>query len=1021
MRRAGVPPTVASVNRVSAKRLAFRLWLGLLLLAGLGLRYAGLDEPVELHPDERNIARWMNRMQATGSLRPQTYAGGFFVLANVARSATEAFAQHAGHRWAYFIGKADRLNASPLDPVVFGRHFNVWLGTLSILLTAALARRIARSRAAALVAAALMAFAAFPIEHAHYLESDMAMLSTLLLALWALSRFLAMRRIRDWILAAVCCGFAAGTKFPLAVLILPLAVSVRAPLEHPRPARRIALLLALAAGGAWLGFVAATPDALHRQEFRAGLAKACAAVFAETAEILGPAAGAPFARQHMNAANLTRFAGTLRLGWLLLAAAGLPLCFARRFRPFWPVAILFPVALSAYVVFLAPWSRSQEFMALLPNLAVLAALPVAALWQARARAAKGGALVLAAAAVLPVAQTGVAVSSQFAWDDTRRLANRALSACFPTEQPLAAERYAAPAEAGLTSRVWPMSEYAAEASRAHNPLAVPDYLLLNVDFHSRGLCDPRTLELFPPFAENKAALRADGMRIAAWSALASPAPQPYFRAPRIELWHRRAGALPVADLGVELPRPTLVADEGRTSFFPHDLRAGPRRALLVDKHPREIAIGGPGDFEGPVFLVFRTHERAAVVRTDGFGRTAQLALGPYDSGVIALERPWWNPRWARFERVVVRAETGGPTFTYLPCFLLVAFSPLEAATLILDDGHPEKAVALLRENGVLTAAGPFWQALAGEPAAAEPAQAMLARWDEWLARDANDPPPAACAGLPLAIWQDFARIRLVPLKDPVLLGLPPSPDGIHAERRTLPLATLLPVAGANQRLDLDLGRSPDAFGNTNFSGTAFLDLDDGTCIGRSAFLDLPDPRGNNPSISHSNDRFSRLMSIAFRASSGGTVCVNRAEFSWNWRDMLALRAAQLRRALAPAPAPAAFRYGDWLAVRSCQVANGQVALELEALQDDVPPLVAQTQIFRHRKWHARETVPLGNDRDWLRGDRRTVQIPLAADDEPSRIGIALLTDVPWHASVLPLAGAPEAHPFPTLAELLGAP
>lgn len=1005
------------MNRVAAKRLVFRLLLGGLLAAGLLLRYAGLDEPIQFHPDERNVATWMVRQNATGSLRPQTYAGGFFVLADSARTATEALVRHVGHRWAYFIGTADQPSARPLDPVVFGRHFNVWLGTLAILLTAGLARRLTGSRAAALLAAALMAGAAFPVEHAHYLESDMAMLTTLLLALWALSRFLAARRIRDWIWAAVLAGFAAGTKFPLAVLILPLGASIRAPQNHPRPARRLGLLLALAIAGVAGGFLVATPDALHGHEFRAGLAKAGAAVFAETGKILGPAASEPFARQHMNAANLVRFAGSLRPGWLLLAALGLPLCFARRFRSYWPVAVLFPAALAAQIVFLAPWSRSQEFMALIPNFCLWAALPIAALWQVRARAAKAAALVLAAAAVWPVAQTGVAVSSQFAWEDTRRLANRALAACFPPDQPLAAELYVAPAEAHLTPRVWPLAEYAAEANRFRKAPDAPDYLLLNVDFQTRGLCDPRTRAYFPPFAENWAALQTEGRKIAVWGALDSPAPQPYFRAPRIELWHRRAGALPAAaDLGVELPRPTLVADEGRTTFFRGDLRAGPRRALLVDRHPREIAIGGPGDLAGPVFLVFRTHERAATVRIDGFGRTARLALGPHDSGAVALQRPWWNPRWARYERVVVRAETTDPTLTYLPCFLRAAFTPSEAAAILLDDGHAEKAVALLRAHGALAEAGIFWQALAREPGVAAAAQAQLAQWDAWLDRAETDPPPASSGGLPLAIWQDFARIRLTPLGLPLRVPLIPAAPGL---RRSGAWAQILPVPGAPQRLDLTLDRSSTAFGGPNPDGTVFLDIDDSR-IGRSALFDLPDPRGSNPTFSHSDDRLPRLMSIAFRAPSGGIVCVDRSEFSWNWRAMLARRAAQLRRALDSAPAPSAVRYGDWLAVRSGRIADGQAVLEFEALQDDVPPFAVQLQIFKHRKWRPYGApVPLPRaPRPWPAGERRTIAIPLPADVPPERIAVALATAVQWHSSILPLAGAPAERPFPILADLV---
>ena len=1008
------------------RKVAFSVLLLACLASGLLLRGAGLSEPFYFHPDERLIARWMDRMYETHSLRPNCYAGGFFVLADAARKATEWAVAKPFERAEYFLHLSDRYDPKRLDVFAFGHPFNALLGTLAIWLAALLARRATRSRAAALTAAALMACAPFAVEHAHYLESDVAMLASVSLALYLMVRAIDKRSPYSLALAAFAVGFAAGTKFPLVVLLAPLLASIRLPqpvASRRRQAGWIAFLVLLAAGLALAGFVVACPDARHVSQFIHGLRHGESSVYAETARLLGANAGQPHAREWMNAALVLRFAESRGAGWLLVSALGLPLCFRRRFRPFWPVTLLFPALFLWYLVFKAPWLRSQEFMTLLPNFCLWAALPIATLWGTRRRpaAARTAAALLFLAAVAPVLHYGIAVSSQFGWEDTRRLANRVLPLSYPADKSLGAELYTGPAENGVARHSASIGKYEAAdpAFLASNELA---YVLLNADAHGRGVQDPRTGQLFADYADRMENLLRHGQRLAAWGALDSPAPQPTFRSPRIELWSQPDERLqPAEDLGVELPRPALVRDEGRTTFFRGDLRAGPRIALPLDKFPREIAIGGPGDFDGPVFLVARTHERAAVVRAAGFGRDRRLALGPYDSGAIALERPWWNPRWVRFERVVVRTETGGPTLTYLPCFLRVAFTPLEAATLILDDGHPEKAVALLREHGALETAGPFWQALAGEPAAAESARPLLARWNAWLARGENDPPAAASGGLPLAAWQDFARIRLTPLKDPVLLGLPPSPDGIRAERRTLPLATLLPISGANQRLDLDLGRSPAAFGHTNFFGTVSLDLDDRIVIARWAFLDLPDPRGGNRPFSHSAARFPRHMPLSFRAQSGGTIRVDRAEFSWNWRDMLALRAAQLRRALVPAPAPAAIRYGDWLAVRSCQVANGQVALELEALQDDVPPLAAQTQFLRHRKWHARETVPLDNGRDWLRGERRTVQIPLAASVGPDRIGIALLTDVPWHASVLPLAGAPETRPFPTLAELLARP
>ncbi len=1008
------------------RTIVFRFLLGAILLAGLLLRYAGLCEPLQLHPDERNIALWMDRMHAQHSLRPQTYAGGFFVLADLARKTAEWTQRYGSHRWAYFIRATDVRMPPRTDPVAFGRTFNVWMGTLAVLLGALLAGRVARSRAAALTAAALLAFTPFAIEHAHYLESDVAMLATLALALLGMARFLATRKWRDWILAALATGFAAGTKFPLALLILPLLASLRPPRSATSRPRAVAgtvgmLLVALPLVAA--GFAAASPDALHFSEFMAGMKAAGAAVYAETAEILGPLADQPHARQWMNAANLFRFARTLRPGWLLIAAVGIPLCAVRRLRPFWPITLLFPALWLGYIVWLAPWSRSQEFMALLPILCLWAALPVAALWNARgAPATRIAALVLCALAVLPVAKTGLALSSQFAWEDTRRLANRQLKACFPKDRPLVAELYSAPAETGVSSHTIPISEYAADVASLPAGPDSSGYFLLNADFCARGLRDPLTRVLFPPYAQEMKDLQTHGRRIATWASLESTAPQPYFRAPRIELWWRSAGDRPASgDEPVELPRPAWVRDEGRTTFFRSDLRAGPRIAVPVDRFAREIAIGGPGPLDGPVFLVFSTRERAADVEAQGFGRTRRLELDPYDAGAIPLERPWWNLRWSRYERVAVRSETGGATLTYLPCFLHVAFDPVEAATLLLDEGHLDKAVDLLRRHGVLAQAGPFWRALAGDPDATPDAEALLAQWDQWLAQDETRPPPVCFGGIPLAIWQDFARIRLVEPDEPVLLQLPLAPAK-NAERRTLAFAQILPVFGAAQTLAMSLGRHPDSAGNTNFFGTVALDADDQTEIGRFEFADLPDPAAGETEWSRTSAELPRNVLLTFRARSGGAIRVEDAQWTWSWRDMLARRAKQLRRALSDKPVPAAVRYGDWLAVRGCRVENGQILLDLEALQNAIPPFAAQLRIFQRGKWRPRETVPLGEaPAPWRRGERKTVRLPLENGLEPDRVGIALQTDVPWHPSVVPLADAPAERPFPTLAELLQAP
>ena len=1010
---------------MKANKFVFAGALVAVLVAGLLLRCAGLKEPFGLHPDERPISQWMERMHEYHSLLPKCYAGGFFVLADATRNLFEWAIFAPLHRWHYFTRATDQFNPEPPDVFTFGRPFNAVLGTLVVWLAALFARRTSRSRAAALAAAALMAVAAYPVEHAHYLESDVAMLASVALALYLLVRAIEKKTLGSLAAAAFAVGFAAGTKFPMAILLAPLLASIRlrpAAADGPNRRRRLVLKIALALALALAGFVVASPDALHVATFVHGLRHGESSVYAETAGLLGAAAKEPHAREWMNAANMAHFARSLGAGWLLVAALGLPCCFLRRFRAAWPATLLFPLLHLWFIVFHAPWSRSQEFMVLIPNFCLWAALPVAMLWTAGRRPAlgKAAALALGAVALLPAARNGAAMASQFAWEDTRRLAARHLTTYFPASRVLGAELYTAPAEIGVATHAIGIGKYESAAPDFYRTNEI-DYVLLNVDAHGRGVLDPRTRKLFSKYADRMDGLLQYGQRLAAFGSLASPAPQATFRAPCLELWScPDARPQPHLDVGVELPRPTIVHDVARETWFRGQLRAGPRFSLLVDKHPREIAIGGPGDFAGPVFLVFRTHERAAALRARGFGRSARLDLGPFDSGVLALERPWWNPRWARFERVVVRAENEGPTLTYLPCFLRVAFTPLEAAALLLDDGHPGKAVALLREHAALETAGPFWQALAGQREARPAAETLLAQWDEWLARALDDPPPVLADGIRLESWQDFARIRLAELDPATRLPLFPAEAGFH---RSVQWAQLLPVQGAPQRLSLLINRAADAFGRTNFSGPLYLDADANAALGQCDILDVPDIHAAPWRWDLAISNFPRQVACVFRAVSGGSLLLEDAQFLWTWRDMLAVRAAQLRRALAPAPVTAAIRYGDWLALRSGRVENGQAVLEFEALQDDVPPFAVQLHVFQHRKWRpVGDPVPLPREpAPWPAGERRTVAAPLPPGVPPERIAVALATAVQWHSSLLPFAGASAKRPYPVLADLAARP
>ena len=1006
-----------------SRKILYSACLIVLFISGLLLRYAGLTEPFQLHPDERLIGSWMNRMHEIHSLLPKVYAGGFFVLADAARKTCEWVIAHTSHPWAYFTRETNQFSPSFLNPFDFGRQFNAWLGSLIILIVATWVLRVTRSRAGALTAAALMTFAAYPIEHAHYLESDIAMLATLAMSLLLMARALSTRRPFDFSLAAFATGFAIGTKFPLIMLLIPLLASIRPPLGATHFRQQLVwmaslLLLVLLLVSA--GFTTACPDLLHFSKFMDGLQKGESSVYAETAGILGPAVNDAHSREWMNATNMIQYAKSLRPGWLWLAAIGIPLCFTHRIRSFWPVTLLFPALFLWYIVFKAPWSRSQEFMTFLPNFCLWAALPVATLWRMpNSSFKKMGSLLLFFVAVLPALRTGVTMSSQFGWEDTRRLANRSLTTWFPPHTPLGIELYADPAEKQVSTRVLGIGEYESANPQFFRSNQM-DYVLLNTDTHGRGVYDPRTGEPFPGYAKRLNDLHQQGELLAAWGPLSSPTPQPSFRAPHLELWLLPPETIQSKEeLGVELPRPTLVKDEGRTTFYRHELRAGPHLAILIDKFPREIAIGGPGSLDGPVFLVASTQERSATVRVQGFGQTRRIDLGPYDAAALPMQRSRWNLRWARYEYVILQADPRAPTLTYLPCFLRVAFSPLDAATLLLDEGHPHKAIELLRQYNALDSASPFWRTLAGDPLAKPDAERLLARWSQWIAQEDPFPPPVRTAGVSLSAWQDFARIRLTSLDTPTTQHLFPPPE-LNLERRTGALTQLLPVLNANQTLSMELARNLNIYGGTNSVGPIFLDANDDVQIGAFDFSELPDPSLKPLPWSYSSSAFPRRVLLTFRSHSDGSILTGNSEFTWNWRDMLSIRAQQLRKALqsGTSASPIA-QYGDWIALRDCHLEGDQISLTFEALQDSIPPLAAQVQVLKNAKWRSRSTVSLSKPESvWNTGERRTLLLPMETSYSPDRTGIAVLTDVPYHASILPMVDAPQKRPFPLLSSLL---
>jgi hypothetical protein len=1002
------------MEAATAERWKVRAWrwgLACIALAGLALRFAGLNEGVHLHPDEVVIADWMNRMHETHRMG-RTYAGGFFVLASAARTAAERTLGAVRHRWEYFTRQSDDYTVRT-DTVGFGRACNAWMGVAAALLAALAIRRMTGSRAAGLAGAALMAFEAYSIEHAHYLETDAAMLLALAAFLWAAARFSAGRSAWAWAAAAALAGFAAGTKYPMAMLAAVLVLGLRVPAQAAGLGRagKAAWVAALVLAGAWLawrGFLLAVPDASDWGAFSAALERAGGRVYGETAGIVGEAADEPFVRQRMNAAALWRFAGAIGAGWAVLAAWGLALAAGcGRFRRHWPVLLAYPGICAAYSVFQAPWLRSQEFLALVPALAMWAALPVAWAWGKGGKGWRLVAAVMVLAALLPVARTGDSMASLFGWEDTRRLANRDLASWYPPDMPLAIEQYGNFTDVGVSREIVHLTKYAALGRGGEALEEFPPYFLLNEDFKGRGLVHPVTRRWFPDVAARDGNLRQNGILVGAWGVLDSPAPQPTFRSPRMALWKvpeaMAQDRKPPEELGVPLPRPARVLDPvasrtGRDTFFKGEPAVGARKALLVDKRWRQVALGGPGNVarEG-AWAVLATRERGATVELRGFGRTREVAVAPHSAVAVPLRRAWWDFRRPRFERLSFRAEETEPTLTWLPCFLEIAFSPLEAACILLDAGHPAQAAAFLRDGGAPEADSPFWRALAGDRAAAGEARELLARWRAAADGPASRAGDFAAGGLPLDVWQDFARIRLVPMGSGKEIRRPRPDGGGDGEM----LGDILPVEGVPQTLSFRIRAEEPGAGA---AGAPVWSVE-------PRFALEPDADG----VSRTTREFAGLLQLRLLESrEGPAVRLEAAEYTWDWRDMLRKRVMQLETALEEMERAENFRFvcGDLLGVRGIRREGKELRVSLVPLRDGLPPLAFRWQENRKGRWRDRgDSFPL--PARTARGEAFEVAVPVPEKASAGKWGLRLESAVEFHPGILPFS-APEGESLPCL-------
>lgn len=355
------------------------------------------------------------------------------------------FLQHAvmriGTLFGVFTGIPDYALRNSTDPSLLaipGRLLSVAFDVWTIYSVARIGERLARG--AGLLAAALLALSATAIFTSRLIYTDTVMTA---FAVAAVERMLAW--LRDGgrsrlVTAVVLIGLATGSKYPAALLLLPLALVIALrELRHgakPEAVRRAGRLVAASALGAALVFLITTPFILFDWSR-----------FVADFSFVGRLGGAGHFGNYERSGFLYHVGNLTRdFGWpgLALLAVSLPLAIAA-WRTSRERALLW-LALLAFgaPVAMARIEAERYVIPLLPFVALLAAdaaLAIAARVPERARRPALAALALAL--LIPAAVTGLRAGGSLG-DYTRIEARRWIEAHAAPDDIVVQELYGAP-------------------------------------------------------------------------------------------------------------------------------------------------------------------------------------------------------------------------------------------------------------------------------------------------------------------------------------------------------------------------------------------------------------------------------------------------------------------------------------------------------------------------------------------------------------------------------------------------
>lgn len=278
-----MPPTFSLAPASASPRLRARDWLALagILLLATALRAWNLGDalPFVYHPDEPSYVITSQQIWRSGDLNPHWFhfSSLLFYLNALAYLPFAWLGPVLGvipsaEAIAPPVQVAMGVTRAPMPEVVLlARGVSLLVGVGTVALAFATARRWTARTGLALLAAGLLALAPTAVKFSRLVTPDALVTLFVLAALFASLRVLREGRARDYLLAGLCVGLAASSKYNgiLAVVSIVAAHGLRFGAGSVAQWR----LLALAAFAVVAGFLLATPYALlDWPAFRVGLA-----------------------------------------------------------------------------------------------------------------------------------------------------------------------------------------------------------------------------------------------------------------------------------------------------------------------------------------------------------------------------------------------------------------------------------------------------------------------------------------------------------------------------------------------------------------------------------------------------------------------------------------------------------------------------------------------------------------------------------------------------------------------------